>query len=346
MNKIIAEDIQNILSEPLPWEEFSGKTFLITGATSGFLSYVAFALLELKNTNVIVVVRNLQRAQKTYADYLGDDRLLIFEHNLLSPFQRNMLPCIDYFICGAIMSSPKDRAERPYSLALNNIIGTKNLIELAAENTAKTHRPIFMLISSNSVYGQPASDEITESNYGCCDPLSPHASYAESKRIQETMTAGAGVEFDFETRIARYPNVIGPNMILQFGNALHDFINDAINARDIVINSDGLLRREYIYFSDAVGGALYVLLKGANAKPYNIGCQEMITIGNAAKIIAKVFNDIISVKVMGNAYSANTPLRDFRLNASRLNALGWSNKFSLEKAIERTALFYKKDIVN
>jgi nucleoside-diphosphate-sugar epimerase len=160
--------------------------------------------------------------------------------------------------------------------------------------------------------------------------------------MQETLAVGAGLEYSFDIRIARYPNIVGPNMNLQFGNALHDFINDAVNSRDIVINSDGLLRREYIYFSDAASGALYALLKGINATAYNIGYGELISIKEVAYIIKEVFG-IINVVVKGNEYSVNTPLRNFRLNASRLNALGWTNKFSLIEAIERVAFFYKKE---
>jgi nucleoside-diphosphate-sugar epimerase len=346
MNKIIKEDIENILTEPLPWEKLSGKTVLVTGASSGFLAYAIYALLELGNVDVIAVVRNKEKAKKLYEDYLSNPKLTIFQHDLIGEFNTERSPCrtkqIDYFICGAILSSPEDRAKYGENLIVNNVSSLHNTLIYAARFVSDGRAPTLLLTSSNSVYGQPLNaDMIGESDYGYLDPLTPHAPYSESKRIQEAMIVAAGVQFGFETRISRSPNMIGPNMARQFGNALSDFIDNALNNLDITILSDGLLNREYIYFQDAASALFYILLKGENAKPYNIGYQELITIREAAREIVKVFNDKVKLKILNGAYSQNAPLRNFRLNAARLNALGWKPKYNIRTAITRVAEFYR-----
>lgn len=64
MNKIIEEDIRNILSdETIPWGRFRDKSVLITGASGMLPSYMVYVLLFLNqyhkfNTRIYALVRN------------------------------------------------------------------------------------------------------------------------------------------------------------------------------------------------------------------------------------------------------------------------------------------------
>ena len=67
--KIIREDIEQLLSFQIPWERFYGKTILISGANGYVPSYFVhlfLALNDAKNANikVIALCRNLDRAKK------------------------------------------------------------------------------------------------------------------------------------------------------------------------------------------------------------------------------------------------------------------------------------------
>ncbi|MDR1074208.1 MAG: hypothetical protein LBL45_11145 [Treponema sp.] len=62
----------------------------MTGGTSGFLAYFAYALLELNrernlNCAVICMARNLEKAKAIYAGYLDDYHLKIYIHDILEP---------------------------------------------------------------------------------------------------------------------------------------------------------------------------------------------------------------------------------------------------------------------
>ena len=75
MNKIIENDINNILNSSIPWKKFEGKTILITGATGMIPSYLVFTLLALnkklsKKSKIFVLVRNKAKARKLFKGFL------------------------------------------------------------------------------------------------------------------------------------------------------------------------------------------------------------------------------------------------------------------------------------
>ena len=75
MNEIIRQDVEEILaSEIIEWERFRDTNVLITGANGMLPSYLAFTLLELSsqgfNVNVYALVRNRQKAETVFKDWL------------------------------------------------------------------------------------------------------------------------------------------------------------------------------------------------------------------------------------------------------------------------------------
>ncbi|MDR2034474.1 MAG: NAD-dependent epimerase/dehydratase family protein [Helicobacteraceae bacterium] len=334
MNKIIAEDIQNILSEPLPWGELDGKTVLITGATSGFLSYIAFALLELKTVNVIAVVRNIEKAHKIYLNYLNNGKLRFFVCDVSQKADFNKLGKIDYIIHGAMLASPINYVNYPMDCVWTAVFGSYRILEFAKEINAKV-----FLTSSSSVYGEPKNENpVNEDDYGKCDPTNIRAFYAESKRIQETLFVAGHKQHHLDVFIGRFPNMYGPNTPVGNGQSLGDFIANVLNNEDIIIRSDGLAKREYLYISDAAGALFTILLKGKVCEPYNVAANSLYTmkelaqnIQEAARIIKRYAGKILIL----NEEDKQGRQRLIRLNAQRLNAIGWTGKTDLFVGLRR-----------
>jgi hypothetical protein len=93
MNKVILTDIHSIIHDyglDESWELFREKTILVTGATSGFLAYFVYVLLELNrernlNCTVVCMVRNAEKAKAIYVDYLDDFHLKLYIQDIVEP---------------------------------------------------------------------------------------------------------------------------------------------------------------------------------------------------------------------------------------------------------------------
>ena len=77
-NKVISEDIADIIHSDLDWERFRDKTVLVSGANGFLPAYMVYSLLsasKLKDLNisVIALVRNKERGEKRFIDFINKE---------------------------------------------------------------------------------------------------------------------------------------------------------------------------------------------------------------------------------------------------------------------------------
>ena len=81
-NKIINEDLENIVSADLNWKQFENKTILITGANGFLLAYMVETLLHLQyckiieRVSVIALVRNKAKAEQKFLHHRNNQSLI------------------------------------------------------------------------------------------------------------------------------------------------------------------------------------------------------------------------------------------------------------------------------
>jgi dTDP-glucose 4,6-dehydratase len=190
-HSIVTEDLDQVLSLPLPWEVFSGTSVLITGASGLLGSYCCEVLLRLNEINrldapvkVIALSRNLQSLTRRFSAYAGRPDLVLLQGDV-----RAGLPAwegaADYVLHGASPASPAAMAADLLGTFEANVSGTRNMLQLAqAKQTRK-----FLFLSSGAVYGDlpPEVHSISEKDFGSLDPLTLRAAYDEGKRAGETL---------------------------------------------------------------------------------------------------------------------------------------------------------------
>ena len=77
MNRIIEEDVAQIISSFKHWEHFRNKTVLVSGANGFLPAYLVETFLGLDpamNTTVIALVRNQEKALARFSNYTGNVR--------------------------------------------------------------------------------------------------------------------------------------------------------------------------------------------------------------------------------------------------------------------------------
>lgn len=343
-NRIIDEDIANILSENLQWNELEGATVLVTGASGMIPSYVVYTLLGLNDTRglgikVLALVRNEKKARHVFGDILDRDDITLFVQDVAADI--NIDGPVDYIFHGASSARPKEHKAAPTSTIKANLIGTFNLLDVAVEKKTKA----FILMSSSEVYGQLAGDlkSITESDFGYLDCLNPRACYSEGKRAAETICASYGAQYGIRCIIPRFAHIYGPGLGLDDGRVQADFAANVINGENIVMKSDGSSRRAYTYVGDAVSGMFYALLKGEPGA-YNIADSDSII---SIKQLAEAFISarpeknlelVIDIDVDSSKYN---PAKFIGLANGRIKSLGWSPKVSINEGVGRMIGYYE-----
>jgi len=330
VNKIIQQDLQTIVSAPLPWKEFEGSTVLVTGGAGFLPAYMVETLLYLnrhvfsRQALVVLFVRNERKALERFAGYTTLDGLLILERNMSLPIQ-DYRP-YDYIIHAASPASPISYLADPIGTIEPNTLGTNNLLRRADSSHSKG----FLFFSSGD-----ADLPI--------DPLDLRACYGESKRMGETMCAAWHRQFGVPAKIVRISHTYGPGMRLDDGRVFADFTRDILNGGPIVLNSDGSAHRAFLYLAEATVAFFTVLLKGECAKAYNVANPYSYTsIADLANRLGVWFN----IPVERRGEKIDTPIPQAvegtgPYDITLLKELGWNPSVMIEQGFARTVESYR-----
>ncbi len=347
-NNIIEEDLQRIVNIPLPWDNFAGKTVLVTGANGFIAAYLVESLLYLNErrrthlTRVICLVRNRVKAIRRFSHYRKRKDIVFWVQDVCDPIRHKEK--IDYIIHAASHATPSKYGIDPVGTLLPNVLGTYHLLELAR----RQHIRGFLFVSVGEVYSDlpSGSDNIKEHYVGRTDSLAVRSCYAESKKMGETMCISWAHQYGIPVKIVRLFHTYGPGMQLHDGRVHSDFVGDVVENKDIVIRSDGYATRTFCYIADTVAGFFTVMLKGRVGEAYNVGSNQMLTVQKFAETILSLYPEkklkiIHDLKSQGNTYlpSSNKLLRP---NLSKIQSLGWSVQYSLKEGLQRTVTSYVK----
>jgi nucleoside-diphosphate-sugar epimerase len=192
-----------------------------------------------------------------------------------------------------------------------------------------------MHFSSSVVYGHREKDSkmMKESDLGVIDQISKRSSYDEGKRFAEAMVVNYRDAYKLDTRIARLFRVYGPRMKLGDGQMIPDFIDCAIDGRELVIYGNKEFSSSFCYVSDAVDATLKLMDANINS-PVNIGSDLVVNLSEiAAKIIAMTRSQSTVRYADGLLFMRPLHIPDI---AKARNELGWMPVITLEQGLERT----------
>lgn len=335
MNKIIKDDINNILAEDLPWTDLENKTFLISGANGFIPSYLVRTLLAIDNVKVIALVRNENKARNKFAEELHNKNFKLLVQDISTPFY--IEETIDYIIHAASQASPKYYGNDPVGTLKANTLGTSYLLDIAR----KSNIIKFIYFSSGEVYGvlNDKTIGITEAYTGNVDFTSVRSCYAESKRMGENMCVCYSHQYNIPVNMIRLSHTYGPGVELDDGRVFGDFVADVLNNRDIILNSDGSAKRSFCYISDMIRAFFYILFFGQNKNAYNIASDKETSILELATTLVNLYSEKnlkvqIKENTFVNGYIKSTSNRA-SFNVEKLKNLGWKEKINLKEGFKR-----------
>jgi dTDP-glucose 4,6-dehydratase len=118
--------------------------------------------------------------------------------------------------------------------------------------------------------------------------------------------------------------------------AVGNFIRDALLGGPIRVAGDGTPYRSYLYAADLAIWLWWILLRGESCRPYNVGSEESISIGDLARTVAGLCQPEASVLVAQEAVPGRPVERYVPSTQRARGELGFQERVGLRDAIERT----------
>jgi len=224
----------------------------------------------------------------------------------------------------------------PVQFLLENLEIQNNVIATSFESGVKK----LLFLGSSCIYPKLAPQPIREESL-LTGPLEPsNEPYAIAKiagiKLCQAYARQCGADF-----ICVMPtNIYGPgdNFDLEKSHVLPALIRKVHEAkvkdrRDVTIWGTGTPRREFLH-ADDLADALWFLLENYDSPEIiNVGYGEDITICELVEVIAEVLGVKIKI-IFDKSKPDGTPRK--LMDSSRLRALGWKPRISLQDGIRQT----------
>ena len=307
--------------------------YLITGGAGFIGSHLVSKIID--NAEKIIVLDNLLTgSKKNINKFLDLSNFQFISHDIQNHYDPE--ENIDCVIHLASCASPVAYAENPINTLKSGSIGTINSLGIA-----RKYNSSFLLASTSEIYGDPKISPQHEEYWGNVNPVGPRSMYDESKRFAEAATQAYITEYKLNAKIVRIFNTYGPNMKLDDGRVVTNFIVQALKNRDITVFGKGLQTRSFSYVDDTVNG---IMLASSYKEPdiFNIGNDNEITINQLAQTIIDITNT--KSKIIYKDLPKDDPLQRKPDLSKSKELLNYEPVIGLEKGLEKTIEWVKKNI--
>ena len=196
-------------------------------------------------------------------------------------------------------------------------------------------------LSTMEVYGFPEKGHmVVESELGSFETMNARNSYPIAKIASEALCNSYYVQYGVPALILRATQTFGPGVKYDDGRVFAQFMRCANEKKDIVLKSEGLTERSYLYTADAVSAILVSLLKGEPGQAYTVANPDTYcSIKDMAYMVAneiadgqiKVRFDIAEdIEKLGYAHTLYMDL-----DVGKTEGMGWKSTTDLKSMFER-----------
>jgi UDP-glucuronate decarboxylase len=309
---------------------------LVTGGAGFIGSHLCEKLLAQGN-KVICLDNFFTGSKKNVEKLLENKSFKLVEQDIIEPyFTEEKIDQIYNLACPA---SPVHYQFNAIRTVKANTIGVINILGLA-----KKHKARILQASTSEVYGDPLEHPQTEKYWGNVNCIGIRSCYDEGKRCAETLFFDYQRQNSVDIRVARIFNTYGPNMRLDDGRVISNFIVQAIKNENITVYGDGEQTRSFCYVGDLVSGLIELMAKDDFFGPVNLGNPVEFSMKEIAEKILSLLPDSKS-EIIYKDLPADDPQRrkpDISLAKKELN---WQPEIDLEEGLIKTIDYFKKCIM-
>lgn len=231
----------------------------------------------------------------------------------------------------------------PADFMYDNLMIQTNVINACQEYDVKK----LMFLGTACIYPKHAPVPIKE-EYLMTGPLEEtNIGYAISKIAGLMMCQKYTEQYGMST-ISVMPNNlygINDNFRLDECHVIPAFINRFIDAKEkglskVICYGDGTPTREFLFADDLAEGLIFLMNNYDDPKPINIGPNREVSIRYLSELIASLVGYEGEI-IWDTSQPNGTPRR--ALDTSKMDALGWKAKTSLEDGLRMTIDWFMKN---
>ena len=239
----------------------------------------------------------------------------------------------------ACPASPVHYQYNPIKTIKTSVMGAINVLGLAKRVKAKV-----LQASTSEIYGDPTIHPQPETYWGNVNPIGIRSCYDEGKRCAETLFMDYHTQNNVLIKIIRIFNTYGPNMNINDGRVVSNFIVQALKGEDITIYGNGLQTRSFQYVDDLIEGMIRTMNSKDNfLGPVNLGNPNEFSMLELAHMVLKLTNSkskIVYLEMPKDDPKQRRP--DIRLAKKELN--GWEPLTQLEEGLKKTINYFESKI--
>src|SRR5580692_81164 len=225
------------------------RKILVTGG-AGFLGSHLCERLIARGDDVLCV-DNFYTGNKGNLQHLfGNPYFELQRHDVTFPLYVE----VEQIYNLACPASPIHYQFDPVQTTKTSVHGAINMLGLAKRVKAR-----ILQASTSEVYGDPEIHPQVEGYWGRVNPIGPRSCYDEGKRCAETLFFDYQRQNGMRIKVARIFNTYGPRMHPSDGRVVSNFIDQALQNKDITVYGDGNQTRSFCYVDDLVDGLLRLM---------------------------------------------------------------------------------------
>jgi UDP-glucuronate decarboxylase len=307
------------------------KRVLVTGG-AGFLgSHLCKRLLD--RGNEVIALDNLYTGSKlNIAPFSDNPSFEFIRHDVTQPIRVE----VDEIYNLACPAAPIHYQKHPVETITTCVMGAINVLNLATRLNVKV-----LQASTSEVYGDPIEHPQRETYWGNVNPVGIRSCYDEGKRAAETLFFDYHRGQGTKIKVVRIFNTYGPNMSVNDGRVVSNFIIQALQGDDITIYGEGLQTRSFCYVDDMINGFIRTMEDTPDTftGPINIGNDNEFTMKELAEAVVRLTG--ATSKVIHLSLPQDDPTqRRPDLTLAR-DMIHWNPQVELQEGLEKTIHYFK-----
>ena len=306
------------------------KTVLVTGGAGFVGSHLCKALLD-RGDHVVCIDNFISGRLSNIEPLKKNPECDLLIHDVTEPYNFY----VDEIFNLACPASPIFYQRDPIATYKTTVLGAINALDLALRWNAK----IFQA-STSEVYGDALVHPQPESYWGNVNPHGVRSCYDEGKRGAESLFFDYFRKHKIRIKVARIFNTYGPNMNVDDGRVVSNFIIQALQNLNITVYGDGKQTRSFCYVDDLIRGMLALMDSDDSVTgPVNLGNPgEFTMLELAEKVIEQTGSKskLAFLPLPGDDPRLRRP--DITLAET---LLGWKPEIPLDEGLRRTIEYFK-----